>query len=155
MPAAPDFATRRFQSAAAHYLAGRPAYPEALVERTAQVLGLTGDHRLLDLGCGPGQLAVAFAPRVGSVLALDPEPAMLALAREGTRGLEGVTVEAGGSQGLGPHLGRFRAVLIGRAFHWMDRAETLRRLDGLIEPEGAVVLFGDERLPMPESPWAG
>ncbi len=30
---------------------------------------------------------------------------------------------------------------MGRSFHWMDRADTLRRLDGLIEPGGAVALF--------------
>jgi hypothetical protein len=38
----------------------------------------------------------------------------------------------GGSDDLGSGLGHFRIVTIGRSFHWMDRAETLRRLNGLI-----------------------
>ena len=153
MPAAPDFAARRFQSAAAHYLAGRAAYPPALIRRTADLLDLRPTDRLLDLGCGPAQLAVAFAPLAGEVLALDPEPAMLELARKRAERLPNVVVAAGSSAELGPRFGRFRAVLIGRAFHWMDRPETLSRLDGLVAPAGAVALFGDERPDVPENGW--
>lgn len=150
---AADFSTRRFQSAAAHYLAGRAPYPAALIEHVVQRLALQPVDRVLDLGCGPGQLAVALAPFVGQVLALDPEPEMLALARIQARERANVKVAAGRSDDLGPQLGRFRAVVIGRAFHWMDREETLRRLDHLIEPDGAVVLFGDERPTIAENSW--
>ncbi len=150
---ADDFSKRRFRSAAAHYLAGRAPYPDALIGHVAQRLALRPADRLLDLGCGPGQLAVAFAPFVGAMLALDPEPEMLALARLATHGLANVSVAEGSSDDLGPPFGSFRAVLIGRAFHWMDREDTLRRLDGLIESDGAVVLFGDERPAIAENRW--
>lgn len=43
--------------------------------------------------------------------------------------------------------------VIGRAFHWMDRAETLRRLDQMILPDGAVVLFGDDHPEVPDNDW--
>jgi SAM-dependent methyltransferase len=152
MPA-PDFAARRFQSAAAHYCAGRAPYPPALIARTAELLRLTPQDRVMDLGCGPAQLAVAFAPFVGHVLALDPEPQMLALAREAARRIPNVEVRQGGSDDLGPELGTFRAALIGRAFHWMDRRETLRRFETLLQDDGAVVLFGDERPALPENAW--
>jgi hypothetical protein len=66
-----------------------------------------------------------------------------------------VQVVAGGSADLGSQLGTFRAALIGRAFHWMDRAETLRRFDTLIAADGAVVLFGDDRAGVPTSDWTG
>jgi ubiquinone/menaquinone biosynthesis C-methylase UbiE len=148
-----DFATRRFQSAAAHYLAGRAPYPEALIVNVVRLLELRPTDRILDLGCGPAQLATAFARFVGEVLALDPESHMLALAREAAKDLPNVTVAEGRSDDLGPEFGRFRAVLIGRAFHWMDREETLSRLDQLIEPDGAVVLFDDKRPVIPENKW--
>lgn len=153
MSAAPDFAARRFQSAAAHYLEGRAPYPPALIARTAELLGLEKSHRIMDLGCGPAQLAMAFAPFAGAVLALDPEPAMLAIAREAVQDVPNVEVVQGSSETLGPHLGRFRAVLIGRAFHWMDRPTTLKTLESLLEPDGAVVLFSDERPDVPENAW--
>ena len=42
---------------------------------------------------------------------------------------------------------------MGRAFHWMDRAETLRRLDAMIEPGGAVALFDDSHPDVPQNAW--
>jgi SAM-dependent methyltransferase len=153
-PAAPDFAARRFQSVGDVYLAGRAPYPPGLIARAAQVMELRPDDRLLDLGCGPAQLSVAFAPYVGAVLAMDPEPVMLELARRATADEPKIVVRPGGSGDLGPDLGRFRAAVIGRAFHWMDRPETLRRLDELLEPDGAVALLRDHRLALPQNEWA-
>ena len=146
-----DFEGRRFQTAAAHYLSGRPPYPDQLIARTVQLIGLGKKDRLLDLGCGPGQLALAFAPFLSEVVAMDPEPQMLAIARQAAREVRNMQVMEGRSDDLGEQLGRFKAVVIGRAFHWMDREETLRRLDRLIEPDGAVVLFGEEHPRLPEN----
>lgn len=144
--------SRRFQTAAAHYLRGRPGYPAEFVAKVAVVCGLNRSHRLLDLGCGPAPLAIAFAPLVESVLAVDPEPEMLRVAREAVRAA-GVAVEVreGSSETIGPDWGGFRAVTMGRSFHWMDRAKTLRQLDALIEREGAVILFNDEVVETPEN----
>ena len=144
----------RFESAAPYYLAGRPAYSPRLIRRVALLCGLTRTHRLMDLGCGPGPLAVAFAPLVAEVLAIDPEAAMLR-AGEAHAARAGVSVRfiRGSSQDLGPQLGTFRLVSIGRAFHWMDRVRTLEQLDERVEPEGAIALFGDRYPQLPENAW--
>lgn len=55
-------------------------------------LGLTGAATLVDLGAGTGLLAAAAAPFAGRVVAVDPSPAMLDVARA-RRSFE--TVEAG------------------------------------------------------------
>jgi hypothetical protein len=47
----------------------------------------------------------------------------------------------GSSNDLGDQFGRFRLVTMGRSFHWMDRVDTLKRLDRILEPDGAVALF--------------
>src|SRR5215831_1633365 len=59
------------------------------------------------------------------------------------------------SEELGPAFATFQMVVVGRAFHWMDRAETLRRLDDMIERDGAVVLFADEHPEVPDNRWHG
>lgn len=144
----------RFQSTVPHYLAGRPNYAPALIQIVREQLQLTDRHRLLDLGCGPGWLGVAFAPFVGTVVAVDPEPAMLEAARQVAADANArIELIEGSSYDLGAHLGTFDVVTIGRAFHWMDRADTLRRLDTLIGPTGAVVLFNDVRPDVPENAW--
>jgi SAM-dependent methyltransferase len=146
-----QFEPRRFQTAARHYLAGRPAYADRLISRVAQLTGLTKQDRVLDLGCGPGQLAIAFAAFAKTVVGVDPEPEMLRIAR--ARAPQSVQWIEGSSYDLGLHWGSFRLVTMGRSFHWMDRQETLRRLDGMIEPGGAVALFHDSHEELPENAW--
>lgn len=116
----------------------------------AALCGLDGTGALLDLGCGPGQLAAAFRPHMAAALGMDPEPEMLDLARRMAPGIE---FRHGSSADLAPGLGPFRLVTIGRAFHWMDRAETARRLDGLIEPGGALTLFRTDHPDLPDNAW--
>src|SRR4051812_38093594 len=74
------FEKHRFRSAAEHYRKGRPPYAPALLDLVAQRVGVTHDHAVLDLGCGPGQLALGFARFAGAITAIDPEPEMLRIA---------------------------------------------------------------------------
>jgi SAM-dependent methyltransferase len=144
----------RFQSTVPHYVAGRPNYAPSLIWIIKEKLQLAERHRLLDLGCGPGWLGIAFAPFVGEVVAVDPEPAMLEAAHAAAAEANvRIALMEGSSYDLGPHLGMFHVVAIGRAFHWMDRPDTLRRLDGLIDPDGALILFNDVRPEVPENSW--
>jgi SAM-dependent methyltransferase len=149
-----SFESRRFRTAADHYLAGRPPYAPGLICRVAERCGLRGEHRVLDLGCGPGQLSLAFAFFAGSVVAVDPEPEMLRIAAAVVDGIApNVELVLGSSDDLSPRLGSFRMAVMGRCFHWMDRAATLSRLDALVEPGGAVVLFDEAHLDVPDNAW--
>jgi SAM-dependent methyltransferase len=73
---------RRFRSASKYYLSGRPSYSSLLIRRVVELCALNSTHKILDLGSGPGQLAMAFAPLVREVTALDPEPEMLEIGRK-------------------------------------------------------------------------
>jgi len=144
----------RFRSAAAYYTTGRPGYPSLLIERVAELIGLERGHRVLDLGTGPGFLAIGFAAHSDHVTAIDPSPDMLEATRANAaaNGVD-ITVALGSSYDLAAELAPLRLVTIGRAFHWMDRANTLRRLDELIEPGGAVALFSDKSPAVPANAW--
>ncbi|PZM09460.1 class I SAM-dependent methyltransferase [Rhizobium tubonense] len=141
------FEARRFQSTAAFYLRYRVPYPADLVARVAERSGMRPGDRVLDLGCGPGQLGIAFARLGADVTAMDPEPEMLAAAEDGARqaGVD-LKLRQGSSYDIGPEIGRLHLVAMGRSFHWMDRPATLAALDSIIEPGGAVVLFGDRHV---------
>jgi SAM-dependent methyltransferase len=149
------FVPDRFHNAAPHYLSGRPAYSPALIRRVAQRAGFDGTQRLLDLGCGPGQLSLAFASWVASAVAIDPEPAMLEVASQLGAGIApNIEYRQGSSYDLAPEFGTFDLAVIGRAFHWMDRVDTLARLDAILSERGAVALFSTTHLDDPLRPWA-
>ena len=145
------FQPRRFRTTAHHYLAGRPGYAARAIARVIELCGVKPEDRVLDLGCGPGQLACAFAPYVSEVVGVDPEPEMLRVARQDSPD-NALWVEAS-SYDIGPHLGRFHLVTMGRSFHWMDRVDTLRRLDEIVAPSGSVVLFSDSHPDAPDNAW--
>jgi ubiquinone/menaquinone biosynthesis C-methylase UbiE len=152
-PAVP-FEPRRFRTSAEYYTRGRLSYPDALIARVISITGLARRHSVLDLGCGPGFLAAAFAPHVQSVIGIDPEPNMLeaaaAYARE--KGVE-VKFQLGSSYDLDKLSEAFHLVTMGRSFHWMDRAATLEALDRIIEPGGAIALFRDSYPAVPQNQW--
>jgi trans-aconitate methyltransferase len=68
---------------AADYVAHSAAQQEWARELIAQ-LGLRGDERVLDVGCGDGRATAMIAERLprGSVLGVDSSPSMIAKARE-------------------------------------------------------------------------
>ncbi len=68
-------------------------------------------------------------------------------------GCANVETRLGSSNDLDSGFGRFKLVLIGRAFHWMDRAATLLRLNAMVAANGAVILFSDTHPKLPANAW--
>ncbi|WP_020541900.1 class I SAM-dependent methyltransferase [Nonomuraea coxensis] len=138
-----------FSGAAPHYARHRLDHGEEAVAHVAAVLG--GDATVLDLGCGPGTVAIPLAPHVREVLAVDPDQEMLAEGRRLGAGVPNIRWLSGDSTGLAG-LPPFGHVVMGRSFHWMDRRAVLAELDRLLPPDGVVVLLGPSRRPV-EEPW--
>jgi len=169
-----------FASAESHYAEYRPRYGDRPIDRLVGRFALDESSRALDLGCGAGQIAVPLAARVGEVVGMDPNEAMLEGAREQARhaGAENLEFVRGSDADLrdsevraerGPRerergetpreqrrddLGTFDVTTMGRAFHWMDRRPTLDRVRELTNPGGGVAIFGDtEWLTAGERAW--
>lgn len=136
-----------FAGAASFYLRYRPPYPDALITGLVERCGLHRGKRLLDLGCGPGFLAVPLACLGAEVIAVDPQPEMLAAGRAAAAalGCGGITWVEGTAETLGPEIAPLCCATLGRSFHWMQREAVLAFLDTAIEPGGAVVLVEEER----------
>jgi len=144
----------RFQSTVPFYTRYRLSYPHRLIERVIDLTRARSGDPVLDLGTGPGLLAIPFAAAGMRVTAADPEPVMLEAAGEAARAAGvALTLWHGGSDDLQPGMGPYHLVTMGRSFHWMDRAATLRRLEDIIAPGGAIVLFHDEHPKTAENRW--
>src|ERR1700752_2329695 len=142
----------RFATTASTYAARREPYPPAFFAAAANGLRLTGREALIDLGTGPGLLALGFAPYVGRVVGVDPEPGMLVAAREAAaRTSVDLTLIEGKVETLPPDIGAFDVITIGRALHWMDRETTLARFETLLASDGRILICGS--VTSPENPW--
>jgi len=131
----------RFATTVALYEELRPPYPAEFFRTVAQRLSVGKQHTLIDLGTGPGLLALGFAPYVDRIVGVDPEPAMIAAAREAAeRASVDLTLVEGRAEDLPADLGSFDVVTIGRALHWMDRDAVTARLDRLVAPDGTILV---------------
>lgn len=132
-----------FRSTAPFYARFRPGYPREFFTYLAERSGLDGTQRVLDLGCGPGQIAIPLASDVGTVIAIDPEPTMIEEGRKlaAERGVANIDWRVGDSYQLARMgLDQLHLVTMGASFHWMDRPEVLRVLDRIVVAHGPVVI---------------
>lgn len=130
-----------FAGAAPYYEQGRLPYAPGLADALASSLALDGQRRLLDVGCGPGTVALRLAPLFEAVVGLDPDPEMLDHAsRAAARSHIGNTTwVCERAEALPADLGSFRAVTFAASFHWMDRPRVAAAVATMLDPDGAVV----------------
>jgi SAM-dependent methyltransferase len=144
----------RFASTASLYEHLRPPYPSEFFRSVAQKFGLSERYGLIDLGTGPGLLALGFAPYVGRIVGVDPEPAMIEAARRAAANAgHALTLIKGKAETLPADIGTFDIVTIGRALHWMDRDQTLALLDRLVARDGTIAICASFSATDGRNPW--
>jgi ubiquinone/menaquinone biosynthesis C-methylase UbiE len=135
-----------FRSTVAHYARFRTGYPPERVRALAAIMGIDRDDTLLDIGCGTGQLTIPLAQYAETVIAIDPVPEMLATGADLARaaGTANIVWRHGNSSDLATLvLPGARAATFAASFHWTDRAQVVRDLDGLLAPSGCIVTIND------------
>jgi ubiquinone/menaquinone biosynthesis C-methylase UbiE len=97
----------------------------------------------LDVACGPGLLACAFARVVRHAVGIDLTPAMLEQARktQAAQGLENVTWQEGDVMALPYPGGHFSIVSSRFAFHHLlDPLSALKEMKRVCKPDGRIVV---------------
>ncbi len=153
-----------FLGSAPYYLQGRPPYAPNLAATLSAVLPLDGRQRVLDVGCGPGVLALELTPYVAEVIGVDPDAGMLeeAQRRAAGMGITNATWLQLRAEEIPDTLGPFHAATFGQSFHWVDQPLVAAKMRDMLEPGGAFVhvadvkkpLSGRDPLPHPAPPYA-
>jgi ubiquinone/menaquinone biosynthesis C-methylase UbiE len=144
----------RFATTVPLYEELRPPYPAEFFRSVAQRLRLAREHALIDLGTGPGLLALGFAPYVGRLVGVDPEPAMLAAARKAAaQASTAITLIESRAEALPSDVGQFDVVTIGRALHWMDRDALGPLFERLVAPDGTILVCSSSSAADGRNPW--
>ncbi len=134
-----------FTSTEEYYASHRPEYGDAATEYLRGRFELDESSRVLDLGCGAGQIAVPLAAHAGKIIGMDPNEEMLREARKRSEaaGRENIEWIVGSDSDLSNELGTFHLTTMGRSFHWMAQEQTLEWLYSMTEPGGGVALLND------------
>lgn len=130
-----------FAGAARHYEQGRLPYAPDLDRAFADALHADGTGSLLDVGCGPGSIALRVARRYRMIVGLDADAGMVAEARRlaSVRGVLNATFVVGQAEALPMGLGRFDTITFAASFHWMQRERVAAITRKMLVRGGAVV----------------
>jgi SAM-dependent methyltransferase len=139
-----------FKNTAYYYAKYRAGYPPEFFEYVVRYFDLNGKGRLLDLGCGTGQLTIPFAKYFEDVIGLDPEQEMLNEARNQAEkaNIKNIKFVLRKAEEIADDLGTFRLTTMGASFHWMNQTEVLQKIYDLTETNGGVIIVSDS-----SSPW--
>jgi ubiquinone/menaquinone biosynthesis C-methylase UbiE len=133
----------QFGQVAAIYAASAVHIGGPDLEAMLGAVPLGGGERLLDAGCGTGHTALAFAPRVASVVALDLTEAMLAQGRRlaAERGIANIDFQQGDVEQLPFPDASFDIVTSRYSAHHYPRPQAaLAEFARVLRPGGAFLL---------------
>ena len=146
----------RFDSTVPFYARFREPYPASFFREMARREELHGVERLIDIGCGPGSLAIGFAPYVHECVGVDVETEMLAAARlEAARSGVHVELIQARIEDLPLDIGVFQVVTIGRALHWFDRDQAIAVLERIVDTNGWIAICGTRTHSAASQGWTG
>jgi SAM-dependent methyltransferase len=137
MPTDPPTYTDRaraesFGGVADEYDRFRPSYPAALVDDLVAL----NPAAVLDVGCGTGKAARLLVERGVSVLGIEVDAKMAAVARR-----HGIDVEVASFETWDPSGRQFDLITCAQAWHWVDPQLGTPKAADLLRPGGTLALF--------------
>jgi SAM-dependent methyltransferase len=133
-----------FDAVAERYDRIRPGYLPATVDDLVELAGLAPGDRVLEIGCGTGQLTVPLVERGLAVTAVELGAELAAVARRKLAGAAEVVV--GAFEDVPLEDGAFDLVVAATSFHWVDPAVRLAKPARILRPGGALAVVATEHV---------
>ena len=129
-----------FDVVSSDYARYRSGYPAEVVDDVVTASRLCPGSRVLEIGCGTGQLSVPLAQRGAELVAVELGPNLAAIARRSLAAFPDVQVEVSGFEEWPLPAEPFDAVVAASALHWIDPSVRLAKPARALKPGGALVV---------------
>jgi len=133
--------TTRFSDRAGDYAKYRPTYPQAAIDWILQDIGMPDTLRVADIGAGTGISSRLFAERRAQVVAVDPNPQMLAKAKPHTR----IRVVTAPAEQTGLPTSSFDLITCFQAFHWFKPEPVMVEFRRILKARGRLAAAWNNR----------
>jgi SAM-dependent methyltransferase len=130
-----------FNDVAAEYDRNRPTYPDALVDRACEVAGIGHGDRVLEIGCGTGQLTRSLLARGLRVTALEPGDRLIRVAEENLKDLGDAEFVHARLEDVRLPRENYEAVFSASAIHWVEPDLSWRKIADALAPKGTLALI--------------
>jgi SAM-dependent methyltransferase len=130
-----------FNHLAKQYDRDRPTYPDALIDRACEVAGLAPGARVLEIGCGTGQLTQSLHARGLRVVAVEPGDRLISGARDQLRGSGEVQFVNARLEDATLPSAHYQAVFSAAAIHWVDPDVGWRMIADTLDHGGTLALL--------------
>lgn len=141
-----------FNAVAESYDAYRPHYPPESLLFIVTLGELDRTSTMVDIGSGTGRLALALAPYVRLLYAVDTAQAMLDRLLENARaeGLSNIHPIGAPGEQTGLAAQSLDLAVLSQSFHWMDKTRALKEMHRILKPGKPIVLLWNRVIPSTE-----
>ena len=137
-----------FDKIASLYDAARPDYPEALFGDIAGTADLAPGEPVLEIGCGTGRATQGLARLGAPILALDPGPALLEVARARLADFANVRFAEATFEAWPLEPETFKLVAAAQSWHWIAPEVRFVKAAAALKAGGFLAVFGNVSMPL-------
>lgn len=135
-----------YSTVAEAYNKVRPRYLPKLIDQVVEVAQLSGDSKMLEVGCGPATATLAFAQLGCSMTCLEPNPDFFQLAKQNSQPYPNVEIQNISFEEWNPSDLKFDAVLAASSFHWISPEIGYPKAANALQNNGYLILLWNKEL---------
>jgi SAM-dependent methyltransferase len=127
------------------YHQSRPPYPAAVVDFVVEHTEPWALAVVADVGCGTGLSTLPFRRLAGTLIGIEPDPAMRTVAEEKLT-VHGVTVLSGSAEQTGLPDNSVSLIIAASCFEWFNHRQAATEWRRILVPDGRILLMWNHRV---------
>lgn len=138
------------------YAQYRPHYPAELIEKISSHFDLKdANGRLLDIGCGTGELSIPLSEYFSEVVAIDLDADMINVlnAKCGISQNTKIQARAVSAENFEAPSGSFKLTTFGTSFHWVDKQRVTKKVHNFLAHKGGIAIITAHAFQNLETEW--